>query len=137
MTMAKKKKEKSPATFPPAVLDAILRQHTVDGVVTPAAMFGSDGVLQQLTKALVERALAGEMEHHLGYPKHGERPPEAHQSGNAATAPRLSRSRASAASIQSKCRATVSASSSPRSSRKASAALTALMTAFSRCTRVV
>ncbi len=83
MTMAKKKKEKSPAAFPPAVLDAILAQHTVDGVVTSDAMFGSEGVLQQLTKALVQRSLEGEMEHHLGYPKHGERSPEAHGSGNA------------------------------------------------------
>jgi transposase-like protein len=29
-----------------------------------------DGLLQQLTKALVERALDGELTHHLGYEKH-------------------------------------------------------------------
>jgi len=33
-------------------------------------MLGSNGLLQQLTKALVERALEGEMTHHLGYPPH-------------------------------------------------------------------
>jgi len=81
--MAKKKKEKSALGFPPEVLDAILAQHSVDGVVTADAMFGDDGVLQQLTKALVQRSLEGEMEHHLGYPKHGERTPQAHESGNA------------------------------------------------------
>jgi transposase-like protein len=31
---------------------------------------GQDGLLQQLTKALVERALDGELTHHLGYEKH-------------------------------------------------------------------
>ena len=31
---------------------------------------GQQGLLQQLTKALVERALEGEMTHHLGYPPH-------------------------------------------------------------------
>lgn len=81
--MTKKKKEKSPVVFSAEVLDSILAQHSVEGVVTPDAMFGSDGLLQQLTKALVERSLEGELEHHLGYPKHGERTPEAHGSGNA------------------------------------------------------
>ena len=33
-------------------------------------MFGDDGLLQQLTKAVVERALRGELTHHLGYEKH-------------------------------------------------------------------
>lgn len=42
-------------------------------------MFGDDGLLQQLTKAVVERALQGEMTHHLGYEKHL---PEGHNSGN-------------------------------------------------------
>ena len=33
-------------------------------------MLGDNGLLQQLTKALVERALDGELTHHLGYEKH-------------------------------------------------------------------
>lgn len=37
------------------------------------ALFGPGGLLKQLTKALVEEALAGEMTHHLGYEK-GEAP---------------------------------------------------------------
>lgn len=36
----------------------------------PDDLLGQDGLLQQLTKALVERALAGELTHHLGYEKH-------------------------------------------------------------------
>ena len=81
MTMAKKKKEQSP--FSDEVLDALLSQHVENGVVSQDAMFGNEGLLQQLTKALVQRALEGEMEHHLGYAKHGERSPAAEAAGNA------------------------------------------------------
>lgn len=37
---------------------------------TAADIFGRDGLLKQLTKRLVERALEGELTDHLGYPKH-------------------------------------------------------------------
>ena len=37
---------------------------------SPGDLLGQDGLLQQLTKALVERALQGERTHHLGYEKH-------------------------------------------------------------------
>ena len=33
-------------------------------------LIGPDGLSKELTKALVERMLAGEMNHHLGYEKH-------------------------------------------------------------------
>jgi putative transposase len=39
-----------------------------------AAILGQSGLVAQLTKRVVERALAGELTHHLGYPK-GEEPP--------------------------------------------------------------
>jgi len=42
----------------PAVLDELLKEYK-----TPDDMLGHDGLLQQLTKALVERALEGEMTH--------------------------------------------------------------------------
>ena len=54
-----------PSPFPTEVLDQLL-----DGTKTPEEMFGSDGLLQQLTKALVERSLHAELTHHLGYEKH-------------------------------------------------------------------
>ena len=41
---------------------------------SPAAILGQSGLVAQLTKRVVERALAGELTHHLGYPK-GEEPP--------------------------------------------------------------
>jgi putative transposase len=47
----------------PEVLDGLLKDYK-----TPEDMPGSNGLLQQLAKALVERALEGEMTHHPGYP---------------------------------------------------------------------
>lgn len=47
------------------VLDELLKEYE-----HPEDLLGDDGILQQLTKALVERALEGELTHHLGYEKH-------------------------------------------------------------------
>jgi putative transposase len=58
----------------PELLDELLKDYK-----SPEDMFGHDGLLQQLTKAVVERALQGEMTHHLGYEKHS---PEGHNTGN-------------------------------------------------------
>ena len=37
---------------------------------SPEDLLGQEGLLKELTKALVEKALDGELTHHLGYPKH-------------------------------------------------------------------
>ena len=58
----------------PELIDELLK----DGA-TPDILFGNDGLLQQLTKAILEGALQGEMTHHLGYEKHA---PEGKNSGN-------------------------------------------------------
>lgn len=58
----------------PELLDELLKEYK-----SPDDMFGSDGLLQQLTKALVERAMAAELTHHLGYEKNS---PEGKNSGN-------------------------------------------------------
>jgi putative transposase len=49
----------------PELLDKLL-----EGVKTQDDLAGPDGLLKQITKALVERMLAGELTHHLGYEKH-------------------------------------------------------------------
>lgn len=49
----------------PELLDELLKDYR-----KPEDLLGQDGLLQQLTKALVERALDGELTHHLGYEKH-------------------------------------------------------------------
>ena len=46
------------------LLDELLKEYN-----SPDDMFGSDGLLQQLTKALVERAMQAELSLHLGYEK--------------------------------------------------------------------
>jgi putative transposase len=56
------------------LLDELLR-----GVKTQEDLAGPDGLLKQITKALVERMLAGELTHHLGYEKHDV---AGHGSGN-------------------------------------------------------
>lgn len=48
----------------PEVLDELLR-----GIKTQDDLAGPNGLLKALTKALVERALEGELTHHLGYEK--------------------------------------------------------------------
>lgn len=58
----------------PELLDQLLKDYP-----SPEDLLGDDGLLQQLTKALVERALQGELTHHLGYAKHA---PEGKNSGN-------------------------------------------------------
>jgi len=45
----------------------------------PEDLIGENGLLKQLTRALVERALQAELTRHLGYEKHS---PEGHNSGN-------------------------------------------------------
>ena len=38
----------------------------------PDELFGKDGLFQQLKKRIVERVLASELEHDLGYSKHSK-----------------------------------------------------------------
>lgn len=58
----------------PKVLDQLLSDYQ-----KPEDIIGENGLLKQLTKALVERALQAELTTHLGYEKHS---PEGHNSGN-------------------------------------------------------
>jgi hypothetical protein len=51
------------------VIDALLA-----GARTEEEIVGPDGVLAQLTKRLVERALQAELTEHLGYERHQEPP---------------------------------------------------------------
>lgn len=52
-------------TIPKEILDQLLKDYK-----NPEDLLGDEGILKQLSKALVERALDGEMTHHLGYEKH-------------------------------------------------------------------
>ena len=46
------------------VIDELLKDYR-----NPEDLIGESGLLKQLTKALIERALRGELTHHLGYEK--------------------------------------------------------------------
>jgi putative transposase len=58
MTKPRKKQATAPG-FDPAALDALLGERRTIGEV--------DELFRQMKKALMERALAGELTHHLGY----------------------------------------------------------------------
>lgn len=77
----------SSSKLTPQLLDDLL-----EGCETSDDILGQDGLLQQLTKAIVERALQGEVTHHLGYDKHAV---AGNNSGN-------SRNGASAKTVQGK-----------------------------------
>lgn len=68
--VAKRRDRSAKAIFPREVLDQLLK-----GYSKPEDLTGPDGLLKQLTAALVERAMNAEMTHHLGY-EPGEKPPE-------------------------------------------------------------
>ena len=66
------------------IIDELLKKHGH----TKEAIFGEGGIVPMLTKRLVERALAGELTHHLGY-DHGEKPEEVENHRNGYSKKRL------------------------------------------------
>ena len=71
--MTKEKKE----TKCDDLIDALLEEHGI----SQEAVLGENGLIAQLKKRVVERALAGELTHHLGYAK-GEAPEEVNNHRN-------------------------------------------------------
>src|SRR5262245_44312793 len=70
----KKKMTKTQSAIDPKIIDELLKSYD-----KPDDLLGDGGIVEQLTKALVERALQGELTHHLGYEKHSV---EGYGSGN-------------------------------------------------------
>jgi hypothetical protein len=74
-----RERDREPADRPPLVdaelADELLSRAQSEGV----ELLGPDGLLSQVTKAVLERALAEEMSEHLGYEKHD---PAGRGSGN-------------------------------------------------------
>lgn len=71
MTEKKKrmsKEEKAAKRRTDALIDEMLAEHGI----SEEAILGRDGLVAQLTRRVVEKALAGELTHHLGYEKGGE-----------------------------------------------------------------
>jgi putative transposase len=78
-SMVARKRDDGPPSRPPLVdeelADQLLGKAQAEGV----ELLGPDGLLSQVTKAVLERALAEEMTGHLGYEKHD---PAGRGSGN-------------------------------------------------------
>jgi putative transposase len=70
----KKKMTKTQSAIDPKIIDELLKSYD-----KPEDLLGAGGIVEQLTKALIERALQGELTHHLGYEKHSA---EGYGSGN-------------------------------------------------------
>lgn len=68
MTKAKPKSEfYKGTTIPNALLDELMNQ--LPAMPTQADLFGPEGVVKQLSAALIERCLQAELSTHLGYEK--------------------------------------------------------------------
>jgi len=61
----------------PELIDELLKDYK-----KPEDITGSDGLLKQLTKAILERALESELTDSLGYPKHSPLGRNGHNSRN-------------------------------------------------------
>jgi len=62
------------------IIDGLLTEHGIGR----EAVLGQNGLVSKLTKRLVERALAGELTHHLGYEKGAKPPGENCRNGSSA-----------------------------------------------------
>ena len=89
------------------------------GCKTPADIAGENGLLKQLTKAIIERAMQAELTTHLGYEKHSV---DGHNTGA------LGR-------LRSRCRGTGKRASSRNWWRRARRAGMGSTTRFCRCMR--
>jgi transposase-like protein len=77
--MARKSK-RAPADVPAPVPEEILDQFVRQGPLTAEEL---EAAVRRFKKALIERALGGELTHHLGYPPGGTKPADAtnHRNG--------------------------------------------------------
>ena len=69
-----KTKEEKAVTFDPKLINELLSGKSGAGAI--------QGLIEQFTKTLLERALAGELTHHLGYEKHAKQKTENTRNGS-------------------------------------------------------
>jgi hypothetical protein len=69
--MARRRRPLTPDTPLTAVPDEILDHFVGQGPILPEEL---DAAVRRFKKAIIERALGGELTHHLGYPPGGEKP---------------------------------------------------------------
>src|SRR5437868_3222133 len=78
-SMVPRKRDDGPPPRPPLVDEELADQLLDKAAAEGVELLGPDGLLSQVTKAVLERALAEEMSEHLGYEKHD---PAGRGSGN-------------------------------------------------------
>ena len=69
--MRRKRKSLTPDAPLAPVPSEMLDQFVGQGPISPEEL---DAAVRRFTKAIIERALGGELTHHLGYPPGGEKP---------------------------------------------------------------
>jgi len=79
--MRRKRKSLTPDTPVAPVPDEILDQFVRQGPISPEEL---DAAVRRFKKAVIERALGGELTHHLGYPPGGDKPDDGtnHRNGS-------------------------------------------------------
>jgi len=69
-SMVPHKRDDGPPSRPPLVDEELADQLLGKAAAEGVELLGPDGLLSQVTKVVLERALAEEMSGHLGYEKH-------------------------------------------------------------------
>ncbi len=122
----------SPAASPPVAGPELTEQLLARAEAGGVELLGPDGLLSQVTRAVLERALAEEMTGHLGYDKHD---PAGRGSGNSRNGSTPKTVLTDIGAVDLACRGTATAASSRRSSARASSGWRGSTTGSSRCMR--
>ena len=110
-----------------ALIDQLLAEYK-----KPEDIIGENGLLKQLTKAILERALQAELTDHLGYEKHD---PAGHHSGNSRNGTGRKALKGDVGNSSWRPRGTARRVLSPRSWPRDRRTSPDLMTRSSRCMR--
>ncbi len=113
--VSRKSGDQEPAQRPvvdPELADELLARAEAGGV----DLLGSDGLMSQVTKSVLERALAEEMTGHLGYEKHDPAGRGSGNSRNGTTGKTLLTSGTAAPATVAPARTCSTCAASPRSS---------------------
>jgi putative transposase len=116
----------------PMAIDKKLIDQLLTDYKKPEDIIGENGLLKELTKAILERALEAEMTDHLGYEKHD---PAGHRRGNTRNGKSQKTLKGEFGELELELRATARRPLIPRSWPRDRRAGRALTTRSSRCTR--
>src|SRR5438067_13043540 len=131
-SMVARKRDGDPPPRPPLIDEEVADQLLGKAQEQGAELLGPDGLLSQVTKAVLERALAEEMTGHLGYDKHD---PAGRGSGNNRNGSTGKTVLTDVGAVDLAVPGTATAASSRRSSARARPAWRGSTSGSSRCMR--